>query len=182
MSTPSARALRKAQEIRHVRRAIRFYEHKKKKTAQENDLRRENKLYRQSVLSSKHTAQERAKTALKNAKVDWELGDLRPNRAIGSKHDKYGLFGDRETYFPDAPEHWVEPKKNQKILPKALPDTIRWNFAPIQQDDRVLIMKGQDKGKVGVVSHVSPKKNALAIKDLNRVSPHKTSQVRTNLT
>lgn len=170
MSAPSARALRKAQEIRHVRRAMRFYEHKKNKIAEEKALKTENTQYYVQTRTRKNRIRETAIEAARNARVDWKLGHLRPNRASGANREQYGGIPNDLAQVPEVPDHWVGSKDIQKLLPRTnIPDTVARNYSPFQPDDRVVVMKGKDKGKIGVVLRTTEKSNHLQIRDMNTV-------------
>ncbi|CAK4027154.1 Hypothetical predicted protein [Lecanosticta acicola] len=82
-------------------------------------------------------------------KEDWELGPLAPRRDAGDKRTSYGSISIYEWIPGD-----VDPKKRVKW----------WHIAA---GDRVVMLTGRDRGKIGTVSNVHPEKNALQIRNLN---------------
>ncbi|KAF2184419.1 hypothetical protein K469DRAFT_502648, partial [Zopfia rhizophila CBS 207.26] len=88
-------------------------------------------------------------TARKNRLEDWNLGPLRPNRAIGRDAEKYGALEAGQMRLIDVPEH------------------MRRKEWPIVEGDRVVIIKGRNRGKIGVVKKLSKTREEVQIKDLN---------------
>ncbi len=94
-------------------------------------------------------------TTLKNARLarreDWQLGPLAPKRDVGAQADTYGTLDTRILRAPELPtekrtKHWA-----------------------IVAGDRVVIMEGKDKGKIGVVQSISKETNHLTVEGLNKV-------------
>ncbi|KAH7125314.1 hypothetical protein B0J11DRAFT_486774 [Dendryphion nanum] len=167
-----SRALRSkgpTKEIRHVQSAIRFQEHKRK---QLEKVREEHKATKEYILAARRRESEKQgkiKAALQNAKEDWTLGPLRPNRALGAGKTMYGTTSREELQYPEVPEHWGTRKNLQKRMRTKIPDSVLYGALPIAVDDRVIIIKGNDKGRIGVVSFIDVERNSVTVKDLNKV-------------
>jgi large subunit ribosomal protein L24 len=113
------------------------------------------------------------KQALANAKEDWKLGPLRPNRAIGPDAEKYGALKAAQIQKPEIP---VKTQKNRNAVrekkgleleyPLVVDDK---KYFPIVKDDRVVILKGKDAGKIGTVQELVPRTHEVVVKDMNMV-------------
>ena len=113
------------------------------------------------------------KKALANAKEDWKLGPLRPNRVVGGDAGKYGALTGNQMQKPDIPvrtqknRNETKAKKGLELeYPLVVDDK---KYFPIVKDDRVVILQGKDKGKVGVVQDVISRTHEFIIKGLNMV-------------
>jgi large subunit ribosomal protein L24 len=53
--------------------------------------------------------------------------------------------------------------------PPTIPKHLRRKYINIAAGDRVCIMKGRDKGKIGEVIKVDPNNETVMVKDLNMV-------------
>lgn len=87
-------------------------------------------------------------------KIDWETGSLAPRRDVGEKGKSYGTI---QIY---------------DVLPPSLRHKDRREWLHIQQGDRVVILTGFDKGKIGSVQDISLERGALQLKNLNMVDVH----------
>lgn len=87
--------------------------------------------------------------ARKRRREDWLLGPLAPRRDVGELREKYGTIDARRTQ-----------------LPAADPDT-KLELAPFAEGDRVVLLKGRDKGKIGVVREFDDETQTVRIKNLN---------------
>ncbi|KAF2467046.1 uncharacterized protein BDR25DRAFT_267852 [Lindgomyces ingoldianus] len=103
-------------------------------------LQRENRWIRQEL-----------KTARQNLIEDWKLGPLRPNRAVGENKEKFGALEREQMGRPQLPNHM---KFKEELLP----------FKP---DDRVVVIRGPEKGKIGVIQRVNRDTNEVVVKDVN---------------
>jgi large subunit ribosomal protein L24 len=170
----AARQAKKLKEIRHVKHAIQWHEKERKKR---QALKQEQWESKQAVIQrimweNEHIHGVRKK-ALANAKEDWKLGPLRPNRAIGPGADKYGALTANQMQKPDIP---VRTQKNRNDLrarkkmeleyPLVVDDK---KYFPIVKNDRVLILQGKDQGKIGVVQEIIDRTHEVIIKGLNMV-------------
>lgn len=93
--------------------------------------------------------------SLKDARItrreDWQLGPLAPKRDVGTKKDTYGTSDTR------------------KLRGLELPESERVKNWPIAAGDRVVLVEGRDKGKIGVVESIRKETNELTVKGLNIV-------------
>lgn len=89
--------------------------------------------------------------ARKRRREDWLLGPLAPRRDIGDMREKYATVDSRRTQLPDVhPDH-------------------RLKLSPFAEGDRVVLLTGRDKGKIGEVRHVDEDSQTVQVKDLNLV-------------
>ncbi|KAG9190703.1 hypothetical protein G6011_08791 [Alternaria panax] len=168
----AARQAKKLKEIRKVKNAIQWHERERKKR---QELKQDRWDSKQAVLQrilweNEHVTRVR-KRALANAKEDWKLGPLRPNRAIGPDAEKYGALKGAQIQKPEIP---VRTQKNRNAVrerkgleleyPLVVDDK---KYFPIVKDDRVVILKGKDAGKIGVVQELVPRTHDVVIKDMN---------------
>jgi large subunit ribosomal protein L24 len=84
---------------------------------------------------------------------EYETGpNLAPRRDTGFLKEQYGTVDPNVIHFPKL--HWTQYNHFK---------------SPFAQGDRVLIVKGKDVGRVGVVNEVSTESGFLRIADLRRV-------------
>lgn len=98
----------------------------------------------------------------KNRREDWERGPrLAPKRDVGVLADKYGTV-DQSVLFI------TKPKPSE-----------RWEGGTwVAEGDRVVFLKGQDKGKIGEVAAVDVEKQTVHLKEHAKVSPFLTERER----
>ena len=89
--------------------------------------------------------------ARSNRREDYELGPLAPRRDIGEKVDTYGAFNPQAVQQQDL--HWQ--------------DRVKW--WKLRVGDRVVMLRGRDKGKIGQLKVVDEKKNTVEVDGLNQV-------------
>lgn len=83
---------------------------------------------------------------------DWLLGPLAPNRLAGKDGGSYGMLGSQSIRPPDVLE-----SEREKYF----------NFAV---DDRVVVVAGRERGKIGQVSDVDIKRQTIELADISTVS------------
>lgn len=168
----AARQAKKLKEIRKVKGAIIWHEKERKKRQEIKQERWESK---QAVLHRIRWENEYVKgvrvQALRNAKEDWQLGPLRPNRAVGEGAEKYGALTALQMQKPEIPtrtqknRNEVRERKGLELeYPLVVDDK---KYFPIVKDDRVVILKGRDKGKIGVVSDIIDRTHEIIVRGLN---------------
>ncbi|GIZ43367.1 hypothetical protein CKM354_000659700 [Cercospora kikuchii] len=138
--------------VERVRKAERTLSKKRSKAAEH--LRRSEAWERNQTRVrqvKEHTA--RLREDRKNRAIDWETGALAPRRDVGDKAGKYGAL--------DIPYFQPLDKDPESRLPE--------NKWPFREGDRVVITRGRDQGKIGVISEVDHVKDAVKVKGLNMV-------------
>lgn len=80
---------------------------------------------------------------------DWARGALAPRRDVGDKKDTYGSTG---IFF----FNWAE---------KADANKLKWNS--IVEGDRVVVIKGREKGKIGLVEVLDNDRGFVKVKGVN---------------
>lgn len=92
---------------------------------------------------------------LKDARIarreDWKLGPLAPRRDVGAQRDTYGTTDTRLLRGPE------------------LPKSEQTKYWPIVAGDRVVLVEGRDKGKIGTVRSIDKARNELTVEGLNKV-------------
>lgn len=170
----AARQAKKLKEIRKVKGAIIWHE----------KARKERQKIQHERWDAKQSAFQRLrwrnkwikgvkKEVLANVAEDWRLGPLRPNRAIGENASKHGVVTTTQMQKPDIPVR-VQKNRNESRIKKGLEPTYPLvvddkKYFPIVRGDRVLILKGQDKGKIGEVMEVIDRTHEAIVKGMNMV-------------
>ncbi|KAK5116672.1 hypothetical protein LTR62_007346 [Meristemomyces frigidus] len=91
------------------------------------------------------------KAARLNRATDWAAGRLAPRRDVGEQAETYGAL----------PIYDIQsPTLNAKDIPK---------WFPIVEGDRVVVMTGRDRGKIGEVTEVLKDRGQLRVKGANVV-------------
>ncbi|KAI9767520.1 MAG: hypothetical protein M1839_004480 [Geoglossum umbratile] len=80
---------------------------------------------------------------------DWELGPLAPTRNVGDAKETYGAM------------------EMERVRPVELSEEKRVKFWNIVENDRVVVLEGRDKGKIGVVKSLEKKSNMVVVAGLN---------------
>ncbi|KAL1612363.1 hypothetical protein SLS60_000589 [Paraconiothyrium brasiliense] len=169
----TARQLAKIREIRKVKGAIRWHERAReqrhkivKERADDKRVFNEVRKWRQDNVVKP------IKEAKRNLREDYELGPLRPNRAVGPGADKYGVLGMEQLRRPPiAVDTWRrknearEAKGVEPEYPLVVDDK---KYFPIAVDDRVMVMKGREQGKIGVVQDVIADSHEVVIQGINK--------------
>ncbi|KAL2355534.1 hypothetical protein BJ546DRAFT_875252 [Cryomyces antarcticus] len=91
------------------------------------------------------------KEARKNRREDWELGPLAPRRDVGENKQYYGTVDHKTLRGAEIPK-----KKRMEL----------WT---IVEGDRVVLLTGRDKGKIGEVDNVNKETEEVTVTGLNRV-------------
>lgn len=82
---------------------------------------------------------------------DWELGPLAPRRDVGDSAESYGT---------------VHPRRISGI---EVPKSMRTKYWTIVEQDRVVILMGRDKGKIGVVTDTDRDAETVTVRGFNLV-------------
>lgn len=87
--------------------------------------------------------------ARKNRNVDWNLGALAPRRDVGEKATSYGSMSIYDFNLPEL-------GRDEQM-----------DFVPVSEGDRVVVMKGRDRGKIGEIADVLRDRDAVRINGIN---------------
>ncbi|OCL01353.1 hypothetical protein AOQ84DRAFT_306900 [Glonium stellatum] len=118
------------------------------KAAQE--FKADRKVFRQQLAQ-----QNRSKAAvLKEARLarhqDWDMGPLAPNRAFGKDKDTFGAL------------------EQIHIAPIEIPEKMRRKQWNIVEGDRVVLLSGRDKGKIGMIKTTWKESDRVSVEGLNQ--------------
>lgn len=139
----AARQAKKLKEIRKVKAAIQWHERERKKRQEIRQERWESKqeVIRRIKWENEHIKGVR-RQAIADAREDWRLGPLRPNRAVGEKAKKYGALTGPQVQKPDIStrtqknrNEYRERKGLELEYPLVVDDK---KYFPIVKDDRVV--------------------------------------------
>ncbi|OJD31003.1 kow motif domain protein [Diplodia corticola] len=93
---------------------------------------------------------------------DWLRGPLAPRRDVGEWREKFATVDTRRAQLPDADPY------------------LKDQLSPFAEGDRVVILKGRDKGKIGEVNEVDEDSRTVRIKDLNLADVYIPEYMRQN--
>ncbi|KAF2625623.1 hypothetical protein BU25DRAFT_412658 [Macroventuria anomochaeta] len=168
----AARQAKKAREIRHVKGAIVW--HEKKRVARKELMKaqweaKQTWMQRQKWEHENITQVKRK--ALRNAVEDWKLGSLRPNRAVNVADGKYAVVVPTQVQKPEIPTK-IQARTNEARekkgcaaeYPLVVDDK---KYFPIVKGDRVVVTKGKEKGKIGIVMTVVPRTHEVIVTGIN---------------
>lgn len=168
----AARQAKKLDEIRKVKNAIKWHERERKERHKIMHERWEGKQATNRRVQWKALNDNVRKDALARVKEDWRLGPLRPNRAFGEGKQKYGAQTTEQLQRPEfllsEVKHRNELRERKglsPVYPLVVDDKL---FFPIAADDRVAILKGKDKGKIGTVQSIVESSHQVIVKDINK--------------
>lgn len=103
-------------------------------------------------------------TQIKLAKLvrreNWELGPLAPKRDVGSAKDTYGTIGSQRS-------RGQELAYNNRI---EMLKSVGGRYLTIVKGDRVVLLEGRDKGKIGTVAQTDAARGEVTVDGLNMVS------------
>lgn len=91
---------------------------------------------------------------------DWELGELAPKRNVGSQAETYGSIGAQFSQ---------EPVARRKEILEILDIWGGKKHLNITAGDRVVVISGPDKGKIGKVNRVDKQRAEVECDGLNMV-------------
>ncbi|KAF9738818.1 hypothetical protein PMIN02_003366 [Paraphaeosphaeria minitans] len=169
----TARHVAKIRAMRKVKGAIRWHERAREQRQKLVTERHDDK---RAFAEVRRWKQENVlapiRQAKKNLKEDYEMGPLRPNRAFGPGADQYGVMSMQQLRRPIvSAESWA--RKNEARMAKGLEPEYPLvvddkKYFPIAPGDRVMVMKGRELGKIGVVEEVIKDSHEVIIKDINK--------------
>ncbi|EEP77079.1 conserved hypothetical protein [Uncinocarpus reesii 1704] len=134
-----------------IRRSVLATNQAKRKARIEASKNRHEEL--QSILREKTALQrsllDEALEERRNRRDDWMRGPLAPKRDVGKRSGLYGTISTTRLRMP-------------KILPEA-----RTKYITIAAGDRVCLVRGADKGKIGKVLNVDSETETVAVEGIN---------------
>jgi large subunit ribosomal protein L24 len=139
-------ALAKAQAVRRLARR------------KERDIRITNRSKREQENYVKKEVATDIKAARLARREDWELGPLAPKRDVGLKKDTYGTISTMRL-------RGKELTLDERL--KLNPDGGR--YPTIVAGDRVVLLQGRDKGKIGKVAALDAARQEVTVEGLNMV-------------
>jgi large subunit ribosomal protein L24 len=114
---------------------------------------------RKQFIAQQKTAQV---NAYRNAIVDWKLGPLAPRRNVGQNPLEYGGIP-RESSMPPRMTKYKEAMAT--YVPYHT-EVMKNKYRP---EDRVVIIRGQERGMIGKVQSVEDETQTLKLIDLHKV-------------
>ncbi|QSZ31528.1 hypothetical protein DSL72_001095 [Monilinia vaccinii-corymbosi] len=102
----------------------------------------------------------RLKESALRRREDWELRDLAPKRDVGSQVDTYGSI---QAQFLESPG-----MRRQDVL-KILDIWGGKKHLNIREGDRVVVVEGRDKGKIGRVDKIDKQRAEVTCEGLNMI-------------
>jgi len=102
---------------------------------------------------------EQIKAARLARREDWELGPLAPRRDVGDARDTYGTVNAQRTRG-----QLLNEKERKEVLKH-----IGGRYLNIVAGDRVVLLEGRDKGKIGKITATDAKRGECTVEGLNMV-------------
>jgi large subunit ribosomal protein L24 len=170
----AARQAKKAKEIRHVKNAIVWHEKQRLKRKElMKDQWEAKQVWQQRQAWEHQNIRDVRRKALRNAKEDWALGSLRPNRAVHVDDGKYGVVQPGQVQKPEIPTK-IQKRRNdinekKGIAPEYPLVVDDKKYFPIVKGDRVVVIRGKDKGKIGTVLTDVPRTHEFIVQGVNLV-------------
>ena len=100
------------------------------------------------------------KAAQTARREDYELGPLAPRRDVGNDKESYGTLNQYQLRL-----NRVDRERREEAL-----KSVGGRFLNIVKGDRVVLLEGKDKGKIGKISEVDLDRLACKVEGLNMVS------------
>ncbi|KAH6674492.1 hypothetical protein B0J14DRAFT_617202 [Halenospora varia] len=125
----------------------------------DNNQRAWAKSNREQVLFSRRDETTAIRSGRHFRREDYELGPLAPKRDVGEWTDKYGTINSQRTRGD-----LMEKEKVKKEL-----EPFGGHFLNIVEGDRVVLLEGRDKGKIGKIRSVDKRRAECTVEGLNRV-------------
>ncbi|KAF8243996.1 hypothetical protein K440DRAFT_560043 [Wilcoxina mikolae CBS 423.85] len=116
-------------------------EHENKRKA--NEARKEHVAFQKLIADDRRASRAQEKE-------DHRLGPLAPRRAVGKEElEMYGAFD------------------QLRVIPPAVPENHRIKYWNIVEKDRVVVLKGPDRHKIGVVKMLDKENNTVLVEGMN---------------
>lgn len=137
----------------------------------DKNIREWAKTSREQVLHARRQETSSIKNARLNRREDYELGPLAPKRDVGDVKDTYGTTdGSRMRSQP------IDPRKIEQVL-KDVGYEKKWRTVHFVVGDRVVMLEGKDKGRIGYISAIDIPKGEATIEGMNMVRLQQSAQV-----
>lgn len=124
---------------------------RKVKIRQKQEAREEVKSFIREQGQREHNKHKLSKDAKFRQRDDWLRGAIAPKVDSGLEAETYGTAPPFGMALPKVPKH------------------LRKKYINFAKGDRVAILKGQDKGKIGVIDSVDVERESVTLKDHNIV-------------
>jgi len=134
--------------IQRTQRAERVGARKLAKTKDHKDKAESWERFQQLKRSAQNSNQN-IRDARRNRQVDWEAGPLAPRRDVGDNKATYGAMSMYDFQMPE-----LDKSKRPKWI-------------GISEGDRVVVTRGREMGKIGVVDDVNQERASVRIKGVN---------------
>jgi large subunit ribosomal protein L24 len=125
----------------------------------ERNLRDKWKTQNEQRLVLEREADKRFAEAKRAHKESWELGPLAPRRDVGKNKETYGALDSQNIQGPR-----LRRAEAEEIL-----EVWGGRFLNIREGDRVVILEGRDKGKIGPVISIDKKRAEVTVEGMNMV-------------
>jgi large subunit ribosomal protein L24 len=99
-------------------------------------------------------------TARQVRREDWELGPLAPRRDVGSLKEAYGTINSQRTRGT-----LLNEKEKERLL-----EPVGGKYLVFSKEDRVVLLEGRDKGKIGKIIAIDTARGECTVEGLNLVS------------
>jgi large subunit ribosomal protein L24 len=135
----------------------RYRERRKEKAEAKKEREDDKKTYEVGAIY-RRASQQPARDALKAMKEDWQLGPLAPRRDVGENAGKLGTvpMGEHELHnITETQRKQVEERMGDNVF---------------RVHDRVVVLSGRDRGKIGQILSVDEEKMSASIEGINKVS------------
>lgn len=90
---------------------------------------------------------------------DYELGPLAPRRDVGDLKDTYGTIGSHRVQGPELQKAELEKRLA----------SVGGQHLNIAEGDRVVILEGRDRGKIGKIKSIDKKRAECMVEGMNMV-------------
>lgn len=115
---------------------------------------------REQTLGIRKMAAQQLKDARQARIEDRDLGPLAPRRDVGDMKDAYGTINQSQLQLPE-----IHDSKRAEVL-----KSVGGRYLNIAKGDRVVLLDGRDKGKIGKITEIEAKRGMCKVEGLNMVS------------
>ncbi|KAH8821187.1 hypothetical protein F5884DRAFT_77577 [Xylogone sp. PMI_703] len=114
--------------------------------------------WEQQIYADRETSK-MIKQARLNRREDWEMGPLAPKRDVGDAKETYGSINSQLMRGVEL----TKEEMDEVLKP------VGGRYVNIVPNDRVVLLEGRDKGKIGKVLSTDPKRNECTVEGCNLV-------------